>query len=207
MRQDSETHLLTTAPDHGLVRAVVAAAVVLCAVFLVGSASPASAATSRSGVAAVWQFTDGCVDTRISLESRTSGGTPTTYFFLDQEQTCDDPNSVSPVLTLEGSTTGGMLQTSSNLTAHLVTTIPVSCSAYATGACDQDPYSSDSVSLDLSWSTSGKLVRTREDGSNCFYRYGTATGSVLLGGVNLLGTDGTTRPADTSETNVHRCVG
>ncbi|KRF36679.1 hypothetical protein ASG94_04425 [Nocardioides sp. Soil805] len=155
----------------------------------------------------MWQYTDGCVDTFISLQSRTSGGTPTTYFFLDQEQTCDDPNSVSPVLSLEGSTTGGTLQTSSSFMAHLVTTVPVTCYAYETGACDQEPYNAGSVSLDLSWSTSGKLLRTREDGSTCFYRYGTATGSILLGGVNLLSAGGTTRPADTSETNVRRCVG
>ena len=52
--------------------------------------------------------------------------------------------------------------------------------------------------------SSSALARTA---ASALYRYGTATGSILLGGVNLLGTGGTTRPADTSETNVRRCVG
>jgi hypothetical protein len=42
----------------------------------------------------------------------------------------------------------------------------------------------------------------------CLTRYGTATGSILLGGnVNLLASDGSTLLADTSETNVKRCMG
>ena len=42
----------------------------------------------------------------------------------------------------------------------------------------------------------------------CLLRFGTATGSIQLGdGVNILATDGGTLLADTSETNVQRCVG
>jgi hypothetical protein len=175
-----------------------------------GSAAPASAATTtRSGATAEWRITDGCVVTTVDLAStQTNAGTPSTGFFLNQGQSCEDPNTFLPVLTLEGSSTGGQLQVSPNFTAQLVATIPVTCYAYEIGACDQELYNPGSVSLNLSWTSTGKILRTTEDGMTCLYRYGTATGSILLGGgVNILATDGGTLLADTTETSVKRCVG
>ncbi len=112
-----------------------------------------------------------------------------------------------PVLTLEGSATGGQLDASSGFKAHLDTTVPVTCTAYEVGACDQAPYNAGSVAVDLTWTLNGRVIRTSLDGMTCLYRYGTATGSILLGGANILATDGGTQPADTTETNVQRCVG
>jgi len=176
-----------------------------------GSAAPASAATTtpRSVATAYWSITDGCVATTVSLEStQINSDPPTTAFFLNQEQTCEDPNSVKPVLTLQGSYTDGQLAVSKNFTsAQLAATVPVTCDAYEIGACDQEPYNSGSVSLNLSWTSTGKALRTTEDGKTCLTRYGAATGSILLGGsVNILATDSGTLPADTTETNVRRCV-
>ena len=163
----------------------------------------------RSAATAKWSITDGCVVTTVSLQStQINSDPPTTFFFLNQEQTCEDPNSVKPVLTLEGSSAGGQLVVSKNLTAaQLAATVSVTCFAYQIGACDQELYNPGSVSLNLSWTSSGKALRTTEDGMTCLTRYGTATGSILLGGnVNLLATDSGTLPADTTETNVTRCV-
>jgi len=173
-----------------------------------GSAAPASAATvTRVGATAYWTIIDGCVETTISLAStKTDAGEPSTFFFLNQQQTCEDPFRVLPVLSLDGSSIGGQLTVSSNYTAHLVATVPVSCHAYEIGACDQQLYNPGSVSLDLSWTTSGKKLRIDEDGTLCLWRYGNATGSILLGGgVNALATADGTLPADSSETNVKLC--
>ena len=187
--------------------------VVGCLVAFAGSAAPASAATTsvRSVVNAYWTITDGCVVTTVSLGStQTNSGPPTTSFYLNQSQNCEDPNSFRPVLTLEGAGhTGGQLQVNSGLTkAQLVATIPVTCSPYEIGACDQQLYNPGSVSLNLTWTSTGKTLRfTTDDGWTCKSRYGTATGSILLGGgVNLLATDGDTLLADRTETNVQRCV-
>jgi hypothetical protein len=183
----------------------------ICVMSFAGLAAPASAATTtaRSVATAYWSITDGCVVTTVSLQStQTNSGPPTTFFFLNQEQTCEDPNRVEPVLTLQGSFTGGQLRVSKNFQAHLVATIPVTCDAYEIGACEQELYNPGSVSLNLSWTSTGKTLRTTEDGMTCLTRYGTATGSILLGGnVNLLASDGSTLLADTSETNVKRCMG
>jgi hypothetical protein len=184
--------------------------VVLCVMSFAGSAAPASAATTtRSAATAYWTITDGCVVTTVSLQSaQTNAGTPSTFFFLNQGQTCEDPNSFLPVLTLEGSATGGQLRVSPNFTAQLVATVPVTCYPYEIGACDQELYNPGSVSLNLSWTPTGKILRTTEDGMTCLYQYGTATGSILLGGgVNILATDGGTLLSDTTEISVQRCVG
>jgi hypothetical protein len=183
----------------------------VCVMSFAGSAAPASAAMRmpRSVATAYWSITDSCVVTTVSLEgTQVNSDPPTTAFFLNQEQTCEDPNSVKPVLTLQGSSTGGQLTVSKNFTAgQLAATVPVTCDAYEIGACDQVLYNPGSVSLNLSWTSTGKTLRTREDGMTCLTRYGTATGSILLGGnVNLLATDSGTLPADTTETNVKRCV-
>jgi hypothetical protein len=184
---------------------------VVCLMSFAGSAAPASAATktARSVATAYWSITDGCVVTSVSLQStQTNSGPPTTFFYLSQHQTCEDPNSSLPVLTLEGSFTGGQLRVPPNFTARLVATIPVTCYAYEIGACDQELYNPGSVSLNLSWTSTGKTLRTTEDSMTCLTRYGTATGSILLGGdVNLLATEGGTLLADTTETNVKRCLG
>lgn len=185
--------------------------VVVAVMSFAGSAAPASAATRTTGSAATayWSITDGCVVTEVNLGStQTKSGPPTTYFSLSQHQNCDDPNRYLPVLGLEGSSTDGQLLVSSNFTtAQLVATIPVTCTAYETGACDQELYNPGSVSLNLSWTSTGKTLRIPEDGMTCLWRYGTATGSILLGGdVNLLATDDGTLLADTTETNVKRCV-
>jgi hypothetical protein len=178
-----------------------------------GSVASASAATAsvRSVVNAYWTITDGCVVTTVSLGStQTNPDLPTTFFYLSQHQNCEDPNSVRPVLTLEGAGfTGGQLQVNSGLTkARLIATIPVTCYPYEVGACGQELYNTESVSLDLSWTSIGKTEGfTSDDGSTCKARYGTATGSILLGGdVNLLATDGGTLLADRTETNIQRCV-
>ena len=107
-----------------------------------------------------------------------------------------------------GSPTGGQLVVSRNFTAaQLAATVPVTCNAFEIGACDQELYNPGSVSLNLSWTSTGKTLRTTEDGMTCLTRYGTATGSILLGGnVNLDATDSGTFLADTTETNVKRCV-
>jgi len=186
---------------------------VVCVMSFAGSA-PAAAATktTRSVVNAVWTITDGCVETSVSLSStQTGSGPPTTSFFLNQSQTCEDPLRVLPVLSLEGAGyTGGRLQVNANFTkARLVATIPVTCYAYEIGACDQDLYNPGSVSLNLSWnSTGGTTIQfTTDDGFTCTARYGTATGSILLGGgVNLLASDGGTLLSDPTETNVQRCT-
>ena len=156
---------------------------------------------------AEWSIRDGCVQTDISLSTETSGGAPRTSFYIEQGQTCDDPNVYLPVLTLEGSIVGGQLRVSPNLSADLVATVPITCTAYESGACDQQPYNAESLLVNLSWDTTGRIVHTRQNGMTCRYRYGTATGSLLLGGVNLLSTGGVTHPADATETNVQRCVG
>jgi hypothetical protein len=171
-----------------------------------GSAAPVSAATTtRSGATAEWRITDGGCATTVDLAStQTNAGTPSTGFFLNHG--CEDPNG--SVLTLEGSGTGGQLRVSPNFTARLVATVPVTCYPYSIGACDQELYNPGSVSLNLSWTSTGKILRTTEDGMTCLYRYGTATGSILLGGgVNILATDGGTLLSDTTETSVKRCVG
>lgn len=179
---------------------------------IAGLAAPASAATrtTPSAATAYWSITDGCVVTEVSLGStQTNSGPPTTYFFLSQHQNCEDPNRYLPVLGLEGSSTDGQLLVSSSFTtAQLVATIPVTCTAYETGACDQELYNPGSVSLNLSWTSTGKTLRTNgEDGITCLWRYGTATGSIVLGGdVNRLATNDGTLLADTTETNVKRCV-
>lgn len=183
----------------------------VCVMSFAGSAAPASAATTmaHSVATAYWSITDGCVVTTVSLQStQITSDPPTTTFFLNQEQTCEDPNSVKPVLTLQGSATGGQLQVSKSFrAAQLVASVPVTCYPYEIGACDQELYNPGSVSLNLSWTSSGKTLGTTEDGTTCLTRYGTATGSILLGGnVNLLATDGGTLLADTTETNVKRCV-
>jgi hypothetical protein len=186
--------------------------VVVCVISFAESAAPASAATTtvQSAVDAYWAITDGCVETTAYVNStQTASGPPTTFFNLSQHQNCEDPNSFRPVLTLTGRSTGGQLEVNSGLTkARLVATIPVTCDAYEIGACDQELFNPGSVSLNLSWTSRGKTLSfPTEDGGTCKYRYGTATGSILLGGnVNLLATDGGTLLADTTETNVRRCI-
>jgi hypothetical protein len=182
--------------------------VVVCVISFAGSAAPASAATTpvQPAVDAYWAITDGCVETTAYVNStQTASGPLTTFFNLYQSQNCEDPNSFRPVLTLTGQSTGGQLEVNPGLTkARLVATIPVTCHASEIGACDQGLYNPGSVSLNLSWTSTGKTVPY---GEGCKARYGTATGSILLGGgVNLLATDGGTLLADRTETNIRRCV-
>jgi hypothetical protein len=173
-------------------------------------ASAATRTTERFATA-VWTLTDGCVETRIVVYSSQSlsgqgAGAPENFFYLSQHQTCDDPNVVQPVLELTGQFTGGQLLVSGNLrSGRLVATGAVTCYAYIAGACDQDPYTADSVSLNLTWTSTGPIVTTTSDGGTCLYRYGQATGSILLGDVNLLGNAGGTVLSDPTETNVGRC--
>jgi len=182
--------------------------VILCVLSFAASTSPASAATTtRSTATASWSIRDGCLQTDISLSTQTNGGEPRTSFFVERLQSCDDPNSFQPVFTLEGSVVGGQLRVSPSFTARLVATVPVTCTAYESGACDQEPYNAEGLAVNLSWDTTGRVLRTRQDGMTCRYRYGTATGSLLLGGVDLISTGGATQPADVTETNVQRCVG
>jgi hypothetical protein len=178
-----------------------------------GSVASASAAPTsvRSVVNAYWTITDGCVVTTVSLGStQTNPDPPTTSFYLSQQQNCEDPSSVRPVLTLEGAGfTGGQLQVNSGLTkARFIATIPVTCYPYEVGACGQELYKTDSVSLDLSWTSKAKTEGfTTDDDSTCKARYGTATGSILLGGdLNYLAADGGTLLADRTETNIQRCI-
>jgi hypothetical protein len=198
-----------------LVRIVAVFCCVAAATLNSSSAALASAATkttTRFNVIAYWIITDGCVETRIGAGARqTDSETTIMSFRLDQNQTCDDPLSSRGVLTLEsGDYTGGRLQVNGNFTkARLVATLPVTCYAYETGACEQELYNPGSVSLDLSWnSIKGRIFQTSpgSDGFACTYRYGTATGSILLGGVNVIATEGGTFPPDTDETAVVRCV-
>jgi hypothetical protein len=191
-----------------LVPRILGLVVVLSVLSFAVSTSPASAATpTRSTATAEWSIRDGCVRTDIALSTQTSGGAPRTSFYIEQGQTCDDPNRYLTVLTLEGSIVDGQLRVSRNLNADLVATVPVTCTAYESGACDQAPYDAESLVVDLSWDTTGRILHVREDGVTCRYRYGTATGSVLLGGVNLLSTGGVAQPSDVTETNVHKCIG
>ena len=173
-------------------------------------ASAATQTTERVATA-VWTLTDGCVETQIVVSSSQSlsgagAGAPETFLYLTQSQTCDDPNVVQPVLDLTGQFTGGQLLVSANLrSGRLVATGPVTCYAYMAGACDQDPYTADSVSLNLTWALTGPIVTTTSDGVTCRYRYGQATGSILLGDVNPLANAGGTVLSDPTETNVGRC--
>jgi hypothetical protein len=174
--------------------------------------TPAVAATRTTErfATAVWTLTDGCLETQIVVASSQTlsgqgAGAPENFFFLTQNQTCDDPYMSQPVRDLTGQFTGGQLLVSANLrSGRLVATGPVSCSAYAAGACDQAPYNADSVSLNLTWTLTGPIITTR-DGVTCLYRYGQATGSILLGDVNLLADDGGTALSDPTETNVRLC--
>lgn len=179
----------------------------IAALALAAPASPASGATTtQEAVTAVWTITDGCVETHFGLEGRSSSSGTTTFFSLDQSQTCDDPNASHPVLEMRGQITGGQLQVAPNFTGRVVATIPVTCFEYQAGACEQSPYDSSSVSLNISWDTSGRFTRTVEDGMSCRYRYGEATGSIVLGGVDLLASDGGSLPSDPTESNIKRCV-
>jgi hypothetical protein len=195
-----------------LFRNALVGVMVICVVALGASQTSASAAarTTERIATAVWTLTDGCVETTIvvySSESLSGGSAvaPENFFYLSQTQTCDDPNVVQPVLDLTGEFTGGQLLVSSNLrSGSLVATGPVTCHAYAAGACDREPYNGDSVSLNLTWSLTGRITTT-SDGLTCLYRYGQATGSILLGDVNLLADDGGTVLSDPTETNVGLC--
>ena len=172
----------------------------------------AATRTTEQFATAVWTLTDGCIETRIVVYSSQSlsgggAGAPENFFYLSQTQTCDDPNVVQPVLDLTGQFAGGQLLVSSNLrSGRLVVTGPVTCSAYMAGACDQAPYNADSLSLKLIWTLTGPIVTTTSDGVTCRYRYGQATGWILLGDVNLLADDGGTVLSDPTETDVGRCV-
>jgi hypothetical protein len=172
----------------------------------------AATRTTERFATAVWTLTDGCIETRIVVYSSQTlsgqgAGAPENFFYLSQHQTCDDPNVVQPVLELSGQFTGGQLLVSSNLrSGRLVATGPVTCYAYVAGACDQEPYNADSVSLNLTWTLTGPIGTTTSDGVTCRYRYGQATGSILLGDVNLLADDGGTALSDPTETNVGLCV-
>jgi hypothetical protein len=174
-------------------------------------ASAATQTTERFATA-VWTLTDGCVETQIVVSSSQSlsgagAGAPETFLNLSQHQTCDDPNVAQPVLDLTGQFTGGQLLVSANLrSGRLVATGPVTCYAYAAGACDQDPYTADSVSLNLTWTLTGPIGTSTSDGGTCRYRYGQATGSILLGDVNPLANDGGNVLSDPTETDVGRCV-
>jgi len=174
-------------------------------------ASAATGTTERFATA-VWTLTDGCIERQIVVYSSQSlsgegAGAPENFFYLSQHQTCDDPNVVQPVLTLTGQFTGGQLLVSGNLRrGRLVATGAVTCYAYVAGACDQDPYNADSVSLNLTWTLTGPIGTTTSDGVTCRYRYGQATGSILLGDVNLLADDGGTVLSDPTETDVGLCV-
>ena len=171
----------------------------------------AATRTTERFATAVWTLTDGCIETQIVVYSsqRLSGqdaGAPENFFYLSQHQTCDDPNVVQPVLDLTGQFTGGQLLVAGNLrSGRLVATGPVTCYAYVAGACDQAPYNADSVSLDLTWTLTGPIETTTSDGVTCLYRYGQATGSILLGDVNLLADDAGTVLSDPTETNVGLC--
>ena len=171
-------------------------------------ASAATRTTERFATA-VWTLTDGCIETQIVVYSSQSlsgggAGAPENFFYLSQHQTCNDPNVAQPVLTLTGQFTGGQLLVAGNLrSGRLVATGAVTCYAYAAGACDQDPYTADSVSLNLTWTLTGPI--STSDGVTCRYRYGQATGSILLGDVNLLADDGGTVLSDPTETDVGLC--
>jgi hypothetical protein len=108
---------------------------------------------------------------------------------------------------MEGEFSGGRLTVNGNLTrGRLVVSGPVTCFAYAAGACDQAPYDSGAVSINLTWRTSGPVTTVTVDSQTCLYRYGQATGSILLGDVNVLAADGGTILSDPTETNVWRCT-
>lgn len=190
-----------------LLPCILSLVVVLSVLSFAGSAPASAAETTRSAASAEWSIREGCVRTDIGLSTQTSGGESRTSFFIERSQTCDEPNVSRPVVTLEGSSVGGQLRVSPNFTADLVATVPVTCTAYESGACDREPYDAESLLVDLSWNTTGRFARNRQNGTTCRYRYGTATGSLLLGGVNLLLSGGVTQPADVTETNVQRCIG
>jgi hypothetical protein len=60
--------------------------------------------------------------------------------------------------------------------------------------------------LNLTWTLTGRIgTATTSDGVTCLYRYGQATGSILLGDVNLLADDRGTVLSDPTETNVGLC--
>ena len=171
----------------------------------------ATARTTERVATAVWTLTNGCVETQIVVYSSQSvsdggGGEPQNFFYLSQSQTCDDPYVVQPVLDITGQFTGGDLLVSSSLrSGRLLSSGPMTCYAYAAGACDEDPSDADVVSLNLTWTLTGRIVTTSSDGVTCLYRYGRATGAILLGDVNLLADDGGTVLSDPTETDVGLC--
>ena len=187
-----------------------AVAIGACLVMLGAPIAPAAATTTTQRVAtAVWTLTNGCIETQIVVYSSQSptatGGAAQDFFFLSQQQTCDDPYVVQPVLEIIGQFTGGQLQVSQDLrSGSLLATGPVTCNAYAVGACDQAPYNAGSVSLNLTWVTGGKITTTTDGDQTCRYRYGQATGSILLGAVDLLGA-GAIR-SDPTETDLALCT-
>jgi hypothetical protein len=172
-------------------------------------ASAAATTTTQPSATAVWTLTNGCVETQIVVDSSqslsaTGGAVAQNFFFLTQQQTCDDPNVAQPVLDISGLFTGGQLQVPENLrSGSLLATGPVTCDPYAVGACDQVPYNAGSVSLNLTWVTRGKITTTTDGDQTCRYRYGQATGSILLGSVDLVGAGAI--PSDPTETNVRLC--
>jgi hypothetical protein len=195
-----------------LTRALVGAMVVGVVAFGAPQTHASAAArTTEQFATAVWTLTDGCVETQIVVDSTKSlsdggPGAPENFFFLTRTQTCDDPNVVQPVLDLTGEFTGGHLLVSANLrSGRLLATGPVTCSAYAAGACDQAPYNTGLVSLNLTWTLTSRITTTSSDGITCLYRYGQTTGSIRLGDVNLLADDGGTILSDPTETNVGLC--
>lgn len=167
--------------------------------------------TTERFATAVWTLTDGCIETRIVVYSSQSlsgqgASAPEHFFYVSQSQACDDPNAVQPVLDLSGQFTGWHLLVSANLrSVRLVATGPVTCDAYVAGACDQAPYNVGSVSLNLTWTLTGRIGATTSGGVTCLYRYGQATGSILLGDVNLLADDGDDVLSDPTETDVGLC--
>ena len=63
------------------------------------------------------------------------------------------------------------------------------------------------MDLDLTWRPTGEVLSFTEGTRTCSYQYGQATGTVLLGDVDLLLTGGgTSMASDPTETNVGRCV-
>jgi hypothetical protein len=129
--------------------------------------------------------------------SSATAGTVENFFFLSRQQSCDDPNVVQPVLEVTGEFTGGRLLVPDSLrSGSLATTGPVTCVAYEAGACDAAPFDAGSVTLTLTWTASGPIVRSTGEQS-CRFRYGGATGSISLGGVDLLAGGVVSDPTET----------
>ena len=193
-------------------RLAVAVALVLTLLALAGPAATRGAAPApfTEQAVAVWTLTDGCVETTISVagdQARTAAGDPaappTAFIHLSQHEFCTNPLIATPVRTVWGATQAGVaLELRGDLRAgRLTATVPLTCAEYTACSCAAAPFSAGTVSLVLTWASSGELVQYPWGG----YRCGQATGSIRLGDANLLqlGGGGVAR-SDPTETNLGR---